>query len=283
MKLDANLDKLPLGGRVIPRVSGRNYHVFGRIKTTPDDQTYLPPTIYVPSCAWSTGPCLEQFERTFLVSTSAQELLRQQDNDDAFPTTQQVVASTGVRRSAGVRARITVGTQMAIEQWIVDIGQRLEVVGDAVTVELLASADAVLVTPINIESPIFPGGGVWTHDTIVGASIEAIETSVGAKSAEFTQVVVIPATQALRTAVPIPAGARRIEGYMQAAGVYPPTVDWWIGDPTTGAAMDLGPWAWDVAGQRRGLSVRPPAASHLVFDADQTSDRVFTLVWTIQP
>lgn len=255
---------------------------FGSIGS-PTTITNFPLVDSVRKKEWTAGTTTETDElaqRLWRVDSTVREVQRSVDQEPLTPLETRFIERDGVDRTL-LKLAIR-STQMGFDDrtFIIDAGYSLEFWAQSVAVQWMAPVGVDAVQDMGLEPNVSTADAV-VLDGLLGVQILAIESPIGA-AAPLTFYRSIAAEGFL--SLKIPRGARDVTIYQSAAGAASVEWTWSYGDPSSIAPV----WALGqipfITGMRRTPTISVvPGATHIVSDVDLLTDRLFTIVWTIQP
>lgn len=224
-------------------------------------------------------------DRLWRVNSRAIQVVRF-DAGALSPLPSSQILADPAQQASTLKLRVSTDGAQGPSAFTIDTNRSIEVYGCEVYVEVLGPPGT---REIGGEITAELAGLVF--DALAAFEVDKIEAPLGPNCATLSQTIVVPAAElpAPPSVIPIPNLARRLQAYATAAGTYPPTWRWFLGDPATlgeaPGAMDLGIVAWEAAGQRRPrLEIDVPAhATHVAIETPPTDAQMFSLVWEIQP
>lgn len=233
---------------------------------------------------WTAGTQTKtdaQAQRLWRVDSTVREVQRQVEQSPLTP-----LQTSFIERDGGDRTLLKLAiraTQMGFDDrtFIIDAGYSLEMWAQSIVVQWLSPPLVNAVADLGPEPRVEAADAV-ALDGLLGVQILAIESPIGAAAPPLTFYRPVAAGSALT--LKIPRGARDVTIYQTAAGAASAAWTWSYGDPASFAPV----WALGdlpfITGLRRTPTLTlPPGATHIVSDIDLLTDRLFTIVWTIQP
>lgn len=275
-------------GRVRP-LQGKTIRLFGSVATpTPVVSSWITPTS---TRGYWTSPCDCVGCGATMITAAVVEILRNTDESpplapleisDFADHNALPAGATRVRGRSQVKMRVSAELATTSRQFLMDVGQTIEVNAECVCVEFLVPNNFYEVfdgTGQRLDGQTVRSGLVL--DVMLSVAIARIETGVGATEAIFTSNhFVLASTQ---PTIVIPPFARDVTIYQTPAGSASAMWTQWYGDPAvTLGSIQAGVLPWRAGLRRTEQESVLPDATHLRPDVDD-ADRFFTLRWSIRP
>lgn len=159
-----------------------------------------------------------------------------------------------------------------------DVGQTIELVTDCVSVIVVHPNTVRAVGGPQAASERASG---LVIDAFIKAAIWEAESPIGALGGHCTDTIVVPA--GAQVCVPVPDGAQEVQIFQSSVGVAASFFSMFYGNPSIATcAVEHGLIMFEP-GLRETPIKRVGRTTHLCSDIDIDDERVFTLVWRIEP
>lgn len=279
MTTEAQVVSTTLGGRAVTDAQGDpTWHVFGQIASnaasisaTLNDQRQ--------EC-WGGGKnkgCRDSAFRLRRIRSSGIEIVREvAEPTSPLPITDIVARSRGCNRVSSFSLLINAETPAGFTDFRMDVGETLDIVASQVNYTICGPNGALV---IGAPSPVRQLSGIIS-DGRIGVSVSQIEEDGGHRSVRFSELWRIPVNR--QPFLPIPTFARELKVYMvQGATTSGP---WATFASTTTNAIQEGILDFDASNtfsldETRALG----SSAFLRPDRNVQTDRIASLIWTIEP